>query len=140
MPANKEGKEIRKAEVARLKMQGKTCREIEEETGIDKSAVSRDWKELRQDETLAETLEALKMINLMNSLDASTAEGKFIQDRLSRKEITSDEMAKITAAKLAGQKVYSFLAGENANDKGGEKDYSRYSDEQLRDILNDKKN
>lgn len=131
MPKNKEGILIRQAAVLEGKLKGKTSVQLSEElekdpaiieTGVGTShdTISNDWRDLRKDSNLMAGLEELKLANLQNAISATEVEKKYVKTQSGNEKITSNEIQAVNTIKNSSQKIYSFVAGANSDDKAGD--------------------
>ena len=122
MPANKSGIKVRQIEVAEIKLADpkKTTREIGEEIGISKSAVSRDLISLGQDGTIEEHIKTLQENSLTNAVTGTEVEGKYLGQINGKENMTPQEAAVASQIAEKNQKRYSFLKGINSDNHGGD--------------------
>ena len=126
MGVNIEGKTKRDALLIHKKLvEGKSLEKCAEELDIHKSTAGRDWRKLKQDATLTDWLEELKLKALSNAMDAQDVENNYINQLLDKEkekeDLSPQEINTLNTVKVSSQKMYSFLAGENAKANGGEK-------------------
>jgi len=121
MPANKEGKAIRQAKVAEMKLgEGKTCREIAKEIGTSPMTVSRDMNELIQDGTIRDQMEWIKKSSARMVVKGMDVEEEFIEQTKGKEEKPHQDVAVVSGITEKAQKRYSFLQGALSDQEGGD--------------------
>lgn len=129
MSANRNKIEERRTKVLEAKLADpqKTVREIEKDIGVPYRTVARDLNKLTQDGTIQcdGTMNAIKDADL----EIVTLGQSILLDRMrDEEERTKIKARDISSIAKDSQIRYSFLAGENANEDGGEIRVVNYSE------------
>lgn len=125
MSKNRDKIELRKSQVLQAKLDNPTITEREIAKGIkeDKSTVHRDITALRQDGAIQAdgTIQAIKETDLELVTLGQSGLLNWCNDVVKKGRIEREDARTLNDIIKTSQTRYSFLAGENAKEDGGEK-------------------
>ena len=142
MTTNQEGLAVSASQALAYKLEGKSYDQIAKLMKVGKSTAFR-WvtyaRLVARDETINVDVNELIAQQFASTIHAGEIESTFLDEVQQKESIEPRDVAEVNKIKTSSQKLYSFLAGDNAKKDGGEKEnpFSGLTTVELRKAMNE---